>query len=112
MTEFENQEALTDAEKEKAYREAVGYLSSSLTNDELIEQSLSVLLSLGDYRDAASLYQTYKAKYEASQEEKYALLQKRKVSRVIQGVLVTLAFGLILALVLVLVFVLKLDIVR
>ena len=45
MTEFENQEALTDAEKEKAYREAVGYLSSSLTNDELIEQSLSVLLS-------------------------------------------------------------------
>lgn len=112
MSEVENKAVMTDAEKEKAYCEAVGYLTSSLTNDELLEESLQTLLALSDYKDSAELYEKYKAKYERLKEEKTALLKKRKSSRLIQGILVALGGILVLSLIILLVYLLKLDIVR
>ena len=104
--------ALSDAEKEKLYQRAVGYVTSSLTNDELFEESLAILQSLGDYKHAATLYCKYAAQYKARCEERAALSKKRKTSRFWQGVVAAIVFGAILALILILVYALKLDIVR
>ena len=103
---------MTEQEKELKYREAVGYLTSSLTNDETIEESLLTLQSLGDYKDAAILYERFQKKHTESLEEKAALLKKRKTSRKIQAGLVGAGALLVLGLILLLVYALKLDIVR
>ncbi len=103
---------ITDAEKEKAYERAVRYLSSSLTNSELIEESLDILQSLGDYKDAQALYVKFSAQNEAKKEETAALLQRRKTGRKIQALLVGLGFAAILLFILILVYALKLDLVR
>ncbi len=104
--------AMTDLQKEQLYQRALGYLTSSLTNNELFEESLDTLLALGDYKDSAALYQKYNLQYAAKQEETAALNQKRKASRIFQGVMVGIGFAVILSLILILVYALKLDIVR
>lgn len=103
---------MTDAEKERVYLRAVGYLTSSLTNDELFEESLAALLSLGEYKDSAALYQRYAVKLLQRREESNALAKKRRVSRTLQGVAVGVGFAVVLGLILLLVYALKLDIVR
>lgn len=103
---------MTDAQKEAIYQRAIGYLTSSLTNDELFKESLDNLLLLDEYKDSSLLYQKYKAQYDAKHEETELLAKKRKASRVFQGVMVGLGFAVVLALILILVYALKLDIVR
>lgn len=103
---------MSDMEKARAYQRAVELLGSSLTNDELIEESLSVLEALGDYEHAPSLYTTYKAKHEKKLEETAELEKRRRSSRVMQGIFVAIGCLAVLALVVVLVVLLKLDIVK
>jgi len=108
----QTEDVMTDAQKEEIYNRAIGYLTSSLTNDELFEESLNDLLALGEYKDSSVLYQKYKAQYDAKHEETASLAKKRKASRIFQGVMVGLGFAAVLALILILVYALKLDIVR
>ena len=110
--EANRETVLSEAQKEKKYQEALGYLTSSLTNEELFKESLDTLLLLGDYKDSAALYQKFSVQLQANQEDAAALAKKRKVSRIFQGVMVGLGFAVILALILILVYALKLDIVR
>lgn len=112
MEDTKKTEALTDAEREAIYQRAIGYLGSSLTNDELFEESLNALLYLGEYKDAEALYQKYRAQYLVKREATATLAKKRKASRIFQGVMVGLGFGAVLLLILILVYALKLDIVR
>ena len=103
---------MTDAEKEQVYLRAVGYLTSSLTNDELFEESLAALLALGEYKDSAVLYRKYTEQFAKRREEGAALAKKRKASRIFQAIAVGLGFAVVLGLILLLVYALKLDIVR
>ena len=104
--------SMSDAQKGRLYERALGYLTSSLTNDELYEESLNMLLSLGDYKDSAELYVKYNAQYAKKREETMSLSKKRKVSRAFQGVMVGIGFGIVVLLILILVYALKLDVVR
>lgn len=108
----EKVDSMSEKEKERAYQRAVDLLGSSLTNDELIEESLSVLKALGDYKHAPTLYETYKALREKKLEESAALDKKRRSSRIMQGIFVAIGCAAILALVVILVVLLKLDIVK
>ena len=109
---IKNENTMTDAEKEKAYQRALGFLTSSLTNDELIEESLKTLEMLGDYKQAAQFYNKYKARQAEKNEETKALAKKRKTSRILQGIATAIGAALVLGLIVLLVYLLKLDIVR
>ena len=95
---------MTDFEKEKIYREAVGFLSSSLTNSENMEESLKALASLGDYKDAPELLVKFTAQYQKQTEENARLNRRRKVSRALQTVMLGIGFAVVLGLILLLVY--------
>ena len=103
---------MTEKEKERAYQRAVELLSSSLTNDELIEESLEVLKSLGNYKHAETLYNKYSAQRRETLERTEELAKKRRTSRVLQGIITAIGGVLVIGLVILLVYLLKLDIVR
>ena len=105
-------QAMSDHEKEAVYQRALQYLTSSLTNDELFEESLLNLRSLGDYKDCESLLKKYEKQYAERKEKTEALAKKRKTSRRLQGIAVGIGFAVVLGLILLLVYALKLDIVR
>ena len=112
MHREENVAALTEAQKEALYQRAIGYLTSSLTNDELYQESLDALLSLGGYKDSEALYAKYSAQFVLKREETASLARKRRASRIFQGIAVTIGLGIVLILILILVYALKLDVVR
>lgn len=116
MEEMMNTEALSanmsENEKEAIYQRALQLLSSSLTNDELFEESLKGLSSLGDYKDSEALLKKYEKQYAERKEKTEALAKKRKTSRRLQAIAVGIGFAVVLGLILLLVYALKLDIVR
>lgn len=75
---------MNDHEKEKEYREAVSYITSSLTNDELYLASLDRLASLGDYKDAAELEKKYRLLFEQKQEDVTRRKRGRRVTVTLQ----------------------------
>lgn len=99
---------MTDFEKEKRYQEAVGFLTSSFSNDQLIEESLAVLKELGDYKDAASLYEKHFALHQADLEEKAKRAKRRRVTRVLQTILMVLGLAVLGGLIFLIVYGLRL----
>lgn len=95
---------MTDFEKEKIYREAVEFLSSSLTNSENMESSLKALASLGDYKDAPVLLEKYEKIYRTQTEDEDRRTKRRKVSRALQTVMLGVGFVVVLGLILLLVY--------
>ncbi len=95
---------MTDQEKEKAYQTAVGFLSSSLTNSENIEESLAILKELGDYKDADVLYKKYAAFYARQAEEKAFLDKRLRVKRGLQWGATVLGLIIAVALILLVVY--------
>ena len=98
---------MTDFEKEKIYKEAVGFLTSSLTNNENIEKSLDALKSLGDYKDAEQLYDQYHKAFLLQQEVEAQRDKRRKMTRRVQWFLTFIGVGIATLLILILVYALK-----
>lgn len=98
---------MTDLEKERIYKEAVGFLTSSLTNDETVEASLKALESLGDYKDARDLFLKYSKIHEAALEEKAELDKRRNVTRKLQWLLMMAGLAVATVLIVILVYALR-----
>lgn len=100
--------SMTEFEKEKIYKEALSYLTSSLTNEETVEESLRMLESLGDYKDAEALRSKYTELYRIHREEKASLAKRRRIMVILQRILVALGLALIGSLIFILVYALRL----
>lgn len=99
---------MSDWEKEKEYREVVGFLDSSLSNEELIEESLTRLKALGEYRDAPALYAQYSALFRQQREEKARYAKRRRAEKAVQLILTGLGLALAGMLIFILVYALRL----
>lgn len=104
VVEAEPHEPMTEAEKEKRYKEALSYLTSSLTNDENIEQSLATLEMLGDYKDAPDLLARYRTEYQKRLEEDASLEKRRRVMRGLQWFFTFVGFAVVTLLIVILVY--------
>lgn len=98
---------MTDLEKERIYKEAVGFLTSSLTNDETVEASLKALESLEDYKDARDLFLKYSKIHEVALEEKAELDKRRNVTRKLQWFLMMAGLAVATILIVILVYALR-----